>query len=342
MAIDLITGTPGAGKTLLAVWEICRSVPGSTLEVEGENVPRRLFTNIKGLLVEHQHIGPEDLNTWHEWAKPGDVIVFDEVQEVWRPRSLGSNVPDAVKALETHRHRGVDIALVTQHPMLLDTNVRRLVNRHRHIRRIRGTPLAVVYEWDHCSNPGLVKNSISMKPFRHPRSAYSLYKSAQAHTKQRVKPSLVIVAGIVALGVFGWTAPGLLGKLTGGRIGTVEAKTPDPVKPQEPLKLAAAPTPPASAPAAPHVPAQPSSAPVTAQPVKLAGCGFMAKRCTCFDTTGEVYEKPKDFCEARTGADRPTVLAAVPQSLREEPRPAPPTPPEDLDALAFMALHRNR
>jgi hypothetical protein len=55
--------------------------------------------------------------------------------------------------LEIHRHYGIDFLFITQHPQLLDTTIRALVGMHRHVRSVMGSPLCMVYVWDHASNP---------------------------------------------------------------------------------------------------------------------------------------------------------------------------------------------
>jgi zona occludens toxin len=286
--LTIITGTPGAGKTLYTVWEEARKVPGSTVESEGAAVPRRLLSNIKNLLLEHEVIGAKELETWHEWARPGDVIVYDEVQEVWRPRSFGTKVPDCIAALETHRHKGVDIILITQHPMLVDPNIRRLCNRHLHLRRLtKGT--AYVYEWDHCSNPGTVKTALQGRLWFHPKKAYGLYKSAQLHTKSTARLPRVALLGLLAVGGLAYLAPTAYGRITGS-LGKAEAPA-SPAKPKEaPKQLAAAglPVPPA---------AQAASSPV-AQASRVVGCIQTKDRCSCFDDGGARVVLARDQCTA--------------------------------------------
>jgi zona occludens toxin len=198
--ITLITGTPGAGKTLYAISKLLRSLVGSSVKAaDGSSVPVQLFTNINGLLIDHVLIdGGSDggLSGWHKWVKPGAVICFDEVQREWSPRPNGSKVPDYISALETHRHMGVDFIILTQHPMLLDQNVRALVGRHIHLRRLGGSPLAIAYEWDHCSRSLLFSKSLAKAPFKYDKSVFKLYKSAELHTKPKTSiPSLVYVVG---------------------------------------------------------------------------------------------------------------------------------------------------
>lgn len=303
--LTLITGTPGAGKTLMAVWDFARNVPGSTIETTakvvshgveyqpGDAVPRHLFTNIRDLLVEHQHISADDIMKWHEWAQPGDTILYDEVQEVWRPRPLGNkDVPPCVAALETHRHKGVDIILVTQHPMLLDSNVRRLTNKHIHLRRLmNGT--SYVYEWDGCSvNPGATKSAINGRLWWFPTKAFRLYKSAQLHTKTTAKlPSifwigLLAVAGLAVAGPFAYK-----------RVKERLSPPPPVVQAEKPKVTASGPIGgpatlyPVSAVSGSGI-APPPIQPVPDTPLERllasrpAGCIALPKRCECFATDG--------------------------------------------------------
>lgn len=300
--LTLITGTPGAGKSLYTVWEEARKVPGSTIEQDGVAVPRRLLSNIKGLLLDHEVIGKAELENWHEWAKPGDVIVFDEVQEAWRPRSVSSKVPACIEALETHRHMGVDIILITQHPMLVDSNIRRLCNRHLHLRRLART-VAYVYEWDHCANnPGQTKTALQGKVWFHPKKAYGLYKSAQLHTKPTARLPRIALVGVLAL-----VGLGIAGPMAYGRIQQTFAGP----KPGQEATAAGKPgvTPQKGAAAVPAAsaagPATPPAGPVVASVrPKLVGCVQSVKRCSCFDPGGFIVAMEPGACEegaARVG-----------------------------------------
>lgn len=194
--IILITGTPGSGKTLFAVAEL----------LAGQFKDRPLLVNaIPQLLLPHQAISDQDVERWHEGGVPtpdgapsfdvkNAVIVVDEVQRIARPRPASQKVPDWIAALETHRHKGVDLIIITQHPQLLDVNIRRLVGRHLHVRRTFALKSAVVYEWDHCENPGNVKHATT-RLWRYPKKAFELYKSSELHTKAggRVPPVVIVV-----------------------------------------------------------------------------------------------------------------------------------------------------
>lgn len=175
--ISLITGMPGMGKTSLMVSMLLNRKDLKTRPLYVEGIP--------DLKLPHEEI-PEghSMEDWHVWAPTGSILVIDEAQRIFRPRSAGAKVPDHVQALETHRHKGVDIFILTQHPRLLDVNVRSLVGEHRNI---SNTLLGVrrVSYWARCANPesktdiAEAKNSV----FRLHKDAFGLYKSAEEHNK---------------------------------------------------------------------------------------------------------------------------------------------------------------
>ena len=220
--ITLITGTPGAGKTLYCISKLLRDLVGSVIksvDANGQPVetPRRVMTNIPGLLLDHELIGPDvggGLADWHLWAKPGDVIAYDEVQRSWPPRPNGSKVPDYISALETHRHMGVDFIILTQNPMLLDRNVLALVGRHLHVRRFGGVGAALVYEWDHCSKQLMYSKALKKSPFRYDKSVFKLYKSAELHTKPKTSIPPLVYAVILALCGAAYFIPNIVNRIS--------------------------------------------------------------------------------------------------------------------------------
>lgn len=258
MSITLITGVPGSGKTLYAIDKILRAYQGATSDKvlesgEVQKIPRVLYTNINGLLLDHEQIegggvwgnvtssavpgtgksfrgevltdslggktwfyegNSEALRTWHKWAKPGSIICFDEFQKFWPPRPNGAPIPPDLQTLDTHRHMGVDFILVTQNCMNVDRHILGLVDRHLHVRRVANMAMAVVYEWDHASKSLLYKNALTKSPWRYDKSVFKLYKSAELHTKQKRKlPGLV---WFILIGLLGsaYAFPTLKNRLT--------------------------------------------------------------------------------------------------------------------------------
>lgn len=356
------TGLPGAGKTLYCVDKLLRPLVGATVEHEDENgdkvsLPRKIYSNINGLLLEHEKIGPGapwtydgktekwtqpkdgdkfGLNNWHEWAKPGSVIVFDEIQKPWPLAAAGSKVPPCIEALETHRHMGVDFIVMTQHPMLIHANLVRLMGRHLHIRRMGNMGLAIVYEWDSCSRTLLYKNAFAKAPYKYSKDVFQLYKSAELHTKQpRKMPSLVwgVAIGLCAML---WFGPAAYSRIS-------ERINPPPVavKPAALPGAAASVTTVTYGPPPPAAPAPGAGLPAAVPDLpgeQIAGCARVAAVCRCYTITARPVDKPAAYCLGETTlpavSSPPAQFSHLPDTLqREETRP-------DLDLIAWASKRR--
>ena len=245
--ITLITGSPGSGKTLYCVDKILQPLVGATLDStndDGETTTynRTIFTNIPRLLLDHELIDAAWLENLHENKQTGCVVAFDEVQRVWPNRPHGARKPAAVEYLETHRHDGIDVVLMTQNPMLLDPAVRTLVGRHLHIRRIGGFGGAVVYEWDSCSNSLNFKAAFTKTPYRYNHKVFNLYHSADLHTKQTRRVPFAVWVMLCGLVIAAWMWPHFFGRVFGREAGKMSQVS------------HTAPFPPASAPASSRSP----------------------------------------------------------------------------------------
>ena len=175
--ISLITGLPGSGKTNLLVHELMhrQDLKNRPLFVDG----------IPDLKIPTMEIPEgEDMTTWHKWAPTGAILVIDEAQRIFRPRPAGAKVPDYIQELETHRHKGIDIFVITQHPRLIDVNLRSLIGEHRNISKTMLGFKRISY-WQRCANPesradvAEAKNSIYWLK----KDAFGMYKSAEEHNK---------------------------------------------------------------------------------------------------------------------------------------------------------------
>lgn len=189
--ITLVTGLPGAGKTAYVVDLLAHSP-----DLQG----RPLFVmGIPELKIDHSPVPP--VKEWTEMRPdkddpsvmlpyftfpPNSVIILDEAQRIYRPRSTGSRVPDIVAAFETVRHTGVDFILMTQHPGLLDSNIRLLVGRHMHI---HVTPVGrKLLEWRGIGSPAdrTSRELAARRSYSPPKRVFDLYKSSELHTKVKV------------------------------------------------------------------------------------------------------------------------------------------------------------
>lgn len=186
--IYLTTGLPGAGKTLYTI-----AVVKELAEKENRPV---FYSGIQDLALPWTSI---EADKWMD-CSDGAIIVIDECQRIFRPRGNGSKVPEYVSALETHRHRGFDIFLVTQHPMLVDSNVRRLTERHSHISRRFGLQRTTVLQFESCKDQPLAQMAQAQRlEWKYPKEVFSFYKSAEAHTVKRRIPMQYYLIGIVPL-----------------------------------------------------------------------------------------------------------------------------------------------
>ncbi|MDR1934979.1 MAG: zonular occludens toxin domain-containing protein [Candidatus Accumulibacter sp.] len=183
--IHLATGLPGAGKTLFTITYV-----KELAEKENRQV---YYSGIEGLCLGWTEIEAEK---WME-CPAGSIIVIDEAQRLFRPRGNASKVPEYVKELETHRHNGFDLFLTTQHPMLIDANVRRLTERHWHICRRFGMEYATVLVFESCKDQPLSASAKGQRlSWKFPKESYNYYKSAQVHTVKRRLPMVWIIVGL--------------------------------------------------------------------------------------------------------------------------------------------------
>lgn len=301
--LTVITGLPGSGKTAGVVERFLMPLAAKdwkehaiTPDGEKVTVKRRLLTNINGLLLEHEKIDADDLAKWHEWAKPGDLIVFDEVQKPWPLTGANKEQPKCITELETHRHYGVDMILMTQHPMLINAAIVRLAGQHLHIRKLGNSRFATIYEWDGVSRTLLYKNAFAKKAWRRSKDAEKVYRSSSLHTKQkRAMPTVIflLLACLIGLPVLVWKFGGNFQERYFGGKPLIPAATPAQPGGKGPADALVA----SNATGATLPPAAPASA--THEPV-FAGCARVRERCQCFDTAGVPFEKEKLFCEDAT------------------------------------------
>lgn len=194
----LTTGTPGAGKTL---WTI------ATVEARRKRENREVyFFNIKGLTLDWKELTLEQVMRW--WELPhGAIIVIDEAQDVFPKGSTSTKPPEHADRIAKHRHGGFDIYLVSQHPMKLDSNVRKDVEEHRHLMRKFGTHWSTVHLWKGCRDncDKTRKDSIATQ-WRYPAEVFDWYKSAEVHTVRLAVPWKVwaVLAVPVFIGVLTW------------------------------------------------------------------------------------------------------------------------------------------
>lgn len=190
--ITIITGLPGNGKTLYAL---------AYVKAYAEKEKREVFySGIKDLLLPWTEIKPE------EWVNlpAGSIMVIDEAQFVFPKKPNGSKLPEHYEKLAVHRHNGLDIFVITQHPGLIDNFLRNLAGRHLHVIRKFGMQRANVWEWAAANaspeKASSHKNAILHK-WAYPKAAFEYYKSAEVHTVKLAIPAKLILACLFVVGV---------------------------------------------------------------------------------------------------------------------------------------------
>lgn len=209
--IYLITGVPGAGKTLFTL---------NLLYGNGDKVPDRpVYIDGIETDLEHKEIAGQLWPT----VEDGSIVVIDECQRVFPTRKVGSDVPDYVRQLETHRHRGIDIYLVTQDSMLIDSHVRRLVGQYWRIERPGGLRYAKAKRWDGVPTNQNRLPVVQNRKWPFPKKLFDRYKSTTKDTHKfslpKGKTFLYVFLLVVFLSVVGFA---LVKLFSGGLLGSAD------------------------------------------------------------------------------------------------------------------------
>lgn len=190
----MITGLPGAGKTQYTLHRMTSDPQLLNREVHYHGIPELQLPWVK----------LQDPRAWFE-VPDGSVVVIDEAQKVFPLRSAGALVPKWVSEFETHRHRGIDLVLVTQDASLVDAHVRKLTERHFVLKRPFGLEYAKVFEFHgigDVNNSGAVKQAVQSR-FNYNKELYAKYKSATIHAVKKRMPWKIVVLPVALLAIAG-------------------------------------------------------------------------------------------------------------------------------------------
>lgn len=295
MTIELQTGLPGSGKSLYTLDRIQKIHKKTGRPVFYSGIPIN-----KEKLPDWEEIDPTQWFT----APPTAIVIIDEAQRVFRPRANGSAIPKYESELETHRHGGIDLVLITQGPRLISSGIRELVGRHYHAVRPFGFQRTTIHEWSECKlNTQARKDSIK-KQYAYNKEVYSWYKSAEAHTVQASLPLKVwlLIALVLGLPVIAFILYQRLHKGTESQ------------KQQGVQAFVSSAVPASSGPKylnraqyiaqfQPRLQGLEYTAPVyddVTKPVRApypAACIRSKTRCQCYSQQGTHLDVPKDLCE---------------------------------------------
>ena len=193
--IELYEGVPGSGKSYHAVCE--KFLPwvkqGRRLyiAVDGIYLDRlSLFTGIDLETLEQQiTIWKDSVEVLQAFphVEPGSAVIIDEAQTVFR--SMQKVEPGLLRWLETHRHYGVDILLMSQDFRQMSQGVTRLIEATVKFRKLAfvGTYSPAIYAY---------YSSYASAAIREEKRSHTVFKSARV--------AIGIAAGLFAIGLMVW------------------------------------------------------------------------------------------------------------------------------------------
>lgn len=231
MFLRLVTGLPGSGKSLSVV-EWLRKFQQEKNKGKDKDAWRPVYAvGINGLDESLAEV--MDADKLPEWTSlpTGSIVVVDECQKYMPMRRSGER-PQWIQDLSEHRHMGIDFILISQHPSLIDSYVRKLVDQHWHVIRKYGTQIYSVYQWSICQadpNSKTAKKTVDRKlTSKYSTKAMQLYKSAEIHTVKRRLPRwlFIIVGGLIAAPLLGYMGVKYLSSETLGLQGDQAVKKP--------------------------------------------------------------------------------------------------------------------
>jgi len=173
-----------------------------------------LFTGIDVSVLEQQiTIWKDSVEVLQAFqhVEPGSAVIIDEAQTVFR--SMQKVEPGLLRWLETHRHYGVDILLMSQDFRQMSQGVTRLIEATVKFRKLAFVGLAKKYQGKVRGNP---EDNEVIRAFVGTYSPaiyayYSSYASAAIQEEKRshtvfksARVAIGIAAGLFALGLMVW------------------------------------------------------------------------------------------------------------------------------------------
>jgi len=210
MAVRIIEGVPGSGKTYYAVRHLAKSY--FKKEKDGSYVldkPCTIITNIDQFKPDHVSLLDEikkaggvtkffAIKYQEEYRQGKEKIVYiiDEAQMLFRKRMKG--MADVYSYFEYHRHWGQDIYLVTQNTRKLPGDITLLCETIiQACPRIRSITGEMKYKW--MSGGDVLKR----EAFRPDPGVFDLYKSMDAEETEKIKnPMMKTVYIVLGITVF--------------------------------------------------------------------------------------------------------------------------------------------
>jgi len=217
--IELYEGVPGSGKSYHAICE--KFLPwvkqGRRLyiAVDGIYLDRlSLFTGIELSVLEQQiTIWKDSVEVLQAFphVEPGSAVIIDEAQTVFR--SMQKVEPGLLRWLETHRHYGVDILLMSQDFRQMSQGVTRLIEATVKFRKLAFVGMSKKYQGKVRGNP---EDHDVIRAFVGPYSP-AIREEKRSHTVfKSARVTIGIAAGLFAIGLMVWRPWSSLGSANSG------------------------------------------------------------------------------------------------------------------------------
>ena len=217
--IELYEGVPGSGKSYHAICE--KFLPwvkqGRRLYIAVDGIYLDRLSLFTGIDVETL---AQQITLWKDsvevlqafpHVEPGSAVIIDEAQTVFR--SMQKVEPGLLRWLETHRHYGVDILLMSQDFRQMSQGVTRLIEATVKFRKLSFVGLSKKYQGKVRGNP---EDNEVIRAFVGTYSPaiyayYSSYASAAIREEKRshtvfksARVAIGIAAGLFAIGLMVW------------------------------------------------------------------------------------------------------------------------------------------
>jgi hypothetical protein len=134
--IELLVGSPGAGKSMYAMRLVCEELRG------GRRIVTNLSVKMAGLcwFLKEKYsfdldisrvvlLSDDQVKRFWQYVQDGDFVAIDECQVYWNSRNWQDTGKELIDFFSQHRKRGIDIILITQNVQLIDKQLRLLVSK---------------------------------------------------------------------------------------------------------------------------------------------------------------------------------------------------------------------
>lgn len=203
MALRIIEGVPGSGKSFYAVHHVAKIYfkYNKGLDLYEQVKDCTIITNIDSFKPRHLNLKKEisdagsvakffsyDYQEQYKEGKPPLVYIIDEAQRFFRKGDKGLN--DVYSYFEYHRHWGQDIYLVTQNVRKLPPDIVYLPEYViKALPRVRSMMGEFKYHW--ISEREVIKRE-SVRP---DQAVFALYKSMDVTEQEKIKNPVMVTVG---------------------------------------------------------------------------------------------------------------------------------------------------